>query len=86
MGGTALADMFMALLAWGLLRRVPPQTSPAFIGRLGALVLGQTLLVHLCVRMASGSHDWGTGWLWALLSVPLWGALAFRLGFSTTRR
>ena len=31
------------------------------------------------VRLATVPHPWGWGWCWTLLSVPLWGGLAWRL-------
>lgn len=79
LGGTPLANMGAALLALGLLQLWPPHRFWPFWGRLSALVLGHALLVHLCVRIAAGPHAWGMGWLWALLTVPLWGSLALWL-------
>jgi hypothetical protein len=86
LGGTPLADIFACLVAHMLLRHLPPQNLSSFWGRLAAFVAGHAILVHFCVRLASDTHAWGTGWLWALLSIPLWGTLVMRLGVSQTRR
>ena len=79
MGGTALGNMLVCLLAYGLLLRWPPHTTKPYWGRQAALVIVHTLLVHIAVRVASGPHSWGTGWLWSLLLVPVWATLALRL-------
>lgn len=79
LGGTALANMTMCLLAYGLLLRWPPHTPKPYWGRQAGLVIVHTLLVHIVVRLSSGPHAWGTGWLWSLLLIPLWATLALRL-------
>lgn len=86
LGGTPLADIFACLLAQSLFRRVSTQNPLPFWGRMAALVVCHTILVHFCVSWASGSHAWGTDWLWALLSIPLWGTLVMRLPMPQTRR
>jgi hypothetical protein len=86
LGGTALGNMAACALAYGLLRRWPPSSVKPFWGRMAALVIIQTILVHLAVRLAAGPHSWGTGWLWALLLVPFWATLALRLHPPTHRR
>lgn len=79
MGGTALADMVVALAARFLLSRAPGGRIGAFWARYAALAAGHALLAHFCVWLGNGGHVWGYGWLAALLSVPLWGTLAWRL-------
>ena len=79
MGGTALANMLVCLLAYGLLLRWPPHTAKPFWGRQAALVIIHSLLVHTVVRLTCGPHAWGTGWLWSLLLIPFWATLALRL-------
>jgi hypothetical protein len=79
MGGTALGNMLACFLAYGLLIRWPPHSLKPYWGRQAALVLLHALLVHLSVRLASGPHVWGTGWLWSLLLVPIWASVSLRL-------
>jgi hypothetical protein len=79
MGGTALADMLVALGARFLLARAPGGRVGAFWARYAALTAGHGLLAHFCVWLGNGGHIWGYGWLTALLSIPLWGTLAWRL-------
>lgn len=79
LGGTALANMLVCLLAFGLLLRWPPHTRNPYWGRQAALVLLHTLLVHSAVRLAAGPHLWGTGWLWSLILIPFWATVALRL-------
>ena len=82
LGGTAWADMTLALAAGGLAGRWPLEGLKGWLARLAGLVLAHTLLVHLAVRLASGPHTWGSGWFWALLSLPLWGWATWRLMYS----
>jgi hypothetical protein len=86
LGGTALGNMLACMAASWLLHQWPPHSRKYFLGRLAGLVLVQTLLVHLCVRLAGGPHPWGLGWVWALVLVPLWGDLALRLVEPAHRR
>lgn len=87
MGGTALANMAMTLVAHTMLIQWPPQHAKALWGRLAGLTLVHFLLVHLCVRLAAGPHAWGwSAGLWSLLTVPLWAGLAFRLHRPLHRR
>lgn len=79
MGGAALADMTMALTARLLLARAPGGRMLAFWGRYAVLAAVHGPLVHLCTWLGNGPHTWGYGWLTALLAVPLWGTLAWRL-------
>ncbi|WP_243302633.1 hypothetical protein [Geothrix oryzisoli] len=78
MGGTAWADMTLALVAGGLAGRWPLEGVKGWLARLAGLLVAHTLLVHLAVRLASGPHAWGSGWFWALLSLPLWGWAIWR--------
>lgn len=79
LGGTAWADMSVALLAAWMAGRWPLEGLKGWLGRLAGLLLLQVLLVHGAVRLAAGPHGWGSGWLWAALSLPLWGWAAWRL-------
>jgi hypothetical protein len=79
LGGTALANLTVTLLAAWALAQWPPSQRKAFWTRLFALASLHALLVHLAVRIACGPHSWGWGWLWTFLTVPLWGTVAFRL-------
>lgn len=82
LGGTAWADMTVALLAAWMHGRWPLETLKGWMARLGALLLLQTLLVHGAVRLAAGPHPWGAGWLWALVTLPVWAWSVWRLLFS----
>ena len=79
LGGTPLADMLTCLLAYWLLLQWPPHSRKPYWGRQAALVFLHFLLVNLAVRFAAGPHTWGYGWLWSLVTVPLWASLALRL-------
>lgn len=79
MGGTALANITLCVAAHWALRQWPPRDVKPFLGRLGILAVLHMLLVHGTVRFVAGPQPWGWGWLWTLLSLPLWGVLAFRL-------
>ncbi|HJU83541.1 MAG TPA: hypothetical protein VJ600_04975 [Holophagaceae bacterium] len=78
LGGTAWADMSLALLAAALLRGWPVKTWKEWWPRLLLLHLLQILAVQLAVRMASGTAPWANSWLWSLLTLPLWGWLLWR--------
>ena len=88
MGGTAWADMTVALLAGWMAGRWPIEHLRGWLVRLAALLLLQTVLAHGAVRLAAGPHPWGSGWAWALLTLPLWGWLLWRLlyGAAVARR
>lgn len=77
LGGTPLADMTLALLAWWLRAQWPPEGRTAFALRLGVLAVLHLLLVHLLVRLTAGAHAWGWSAAWTLVGVPLWAALAW---------
>ncbi|MBP1773535.1 MAG: hypothetical protein H6P99_2698 [Holophagaceae bacterium] len=79
LGGTAWADLTLTLLAGWMAARWPLESLKGWITRLAALTLLHTLLVHGAVRLAVGAHPWGYGWLWALVTVPLWGWASWRL-------
>jgi hypothetical protein len=86
MGGTALANMLVALLGYLLLLQWPPHSRNPFWGRMAAQAMVHYLLVNILVRFAAGPHVWGYGWLWAILSIPLWATLALRLQTPIHRR
>lgn len=77
-GGTAWADLSIALAAWWLLRAWPVDSMKAWLGRNAALAGLWILFTHLAVRLAAGPHLWGTTWIWILASLPLWGWLGWR--------
>jgi hypothetical protein len=79
LGGTAWADLTLTLLTGWMAGRWPLEGLKGWLLRLSALTLLHALLVHGAVRLAGGPHPWGHGWVWALLSVPLWGWLSWRL-------
>lgn len=79
LGGTAWADMTVALLAAWMAGRWPLEDLKGWLGRLAGLLLLHTLLVHGAVRLAAGPHPWGLGWLWAALGLPLWAWASWRL-------
>ena len=79
LGGTAWADMTLALFMGWTSGRWPLEGLKGWLGRLVALLFAHTLLVHWAVRLASGPHPWGFGWLWAGLTLPLWGWAVWRL-------
>ena len=79
LGGTPWADMTVALLVAWMAGRWPLENLRGWLARLGVLLLLHTLLMHGAVRLAAGPHPWGTGWAWALLSLPLWGWVLWRL-------
>jgi hypothetical protein len=79
LGGTAWADLTLTLLTGWMAVRWPLESLKGWLVRLASLSLLHTLLVHGAVRMAAGPHPWGYGWLWTLLSIPLWGWISWRL-------
>lgn len=79
LGGTAWADMTVALLAAWMAGRWPPEGLKGWMGRMAGLLVLQALLVHGAVRLAAGPHAWGFGWLWAAVSLPLWSWAVWRL-------
>lgn len=79
LGGTAWADMSVALLAGWMAGRWPLEGLKGWLARLAAFCLLQTLLVHGAVRLATVPHPWGWGWLLVLATLPLWGWLAWRM-------
>ncbi len=86
LGGTALGNLLATLLAVWTLAQWPPSQRKAFWTRLAVLALAHAVLVHLAVRLACGPHPWGFGGLWTLLTVPLWGTVAFKLHRPVHRR
>lgn len=79
LGGTALGNLLTALIAAWALAQWPPSERKAFWTRLALLAVIHAMMVHLAVRIACGPHSWGWGGLWTLLTVPLWGTVAFKL-------
>lgn len=77
-GGTALANMTVALMLSWSLEHWPPAQARSLWVRQAAFAAGHLLLTHLIVRMVAGPHAWGWAWLAVLATVPLWGTLAFR--------
>lgn len=78
LGGTAWADMTMALLARLLYREWPIDSLKGWMGRQILLALVWIPLMHLAVWIAAGPHLWGQGWTWVVLGLPLWGWLSWR--------
>jgi hypothetical protein len=78
LGGTAWADMSLALVAASLARNWPPKAWKEWWPRLLLLHILQILLVHIAVRIACGPAPWGRAWSWSLLTVPAWGWLLWR--------
>lgn len=79
LGGTAWANLSVALLAGWMAGRWPLEGLKGWLARLASLLVLHTLLVQGAVRLAAGPHAWGYGWFWAGLSLPLWGWAAWRL-------
>lgn len=77
-GGAALANMAVALILSWSLEHWPPAQARSLWLRLAAFAIGHALLTHFIVRLVAGPHAWGWGWLATLVTVPLWGTLAFR--------
>ena len=78
LGGTAWADLTLTLLAGWMAGRWPVEGLKGWLVRLASYTVLHALAVHGAVRLAAGPHPWGWGWFWTLLSVPLWGWLAWR--------
>lgn len=83
LGGTALADMVLALVVAWMAGRWPVEGLKGWMARLALLLLPHMLLVHGTVRLAAGPHAWDPGWLWALVSLPLWSWGLWRLLFTS---
>jgi hypothetical protein len=79
LGGTAFANMLMCLFAFNMLLRWPPHGLKVYWWRQVILVFVHTLLIHLSVRFASGPHIWGTGWIWSLALIPVWGTISVHI-------
>ncbi|MCE1229645.1 MAG: hypothetical protein LWX11_09210 [Firmicutes bacterium] len=86
LGGTAFANLNMALLAAWTLSLWPPLTRKVALTRFAVLALIHGLLIHAFVRVACGPHPWGWAWLWPILTAPLWGWIGFKLHRPTHRR
>ena len=86
LGGTPLANMILCLAAQWYIRNRPPESRAAYWGQLAILQVGLTLLTHALVRLAAGPHHWGWSWLWPLISIPLWGSVAFLFARRRDRR
>ena len=79
LGGTAWADLTLVMLASWMAGRWPLEDFKSWLTRLLALTLLHAALVHGAVRLAAGPHPYGWGWLWAVVTLPLWGWIAWRL-------
>ncbi|WP_005031883.1 hypothetical protein [Holophaga foetida] len=86
MGGTALANMTLCALTQWHFKNRPPDHKTSYWGQLAAFSLGHFVLTHLLVRLTAGPHAWGMGWLWVLLTIPVWGTLSLRLHLPVRRR
>ena len=86
LGGTALANILALLIAAWALSQWPPSQRRAFWTRLAALAMFHAVLIHFSVRVACGPHPWGWGGFWTLVTVPLWGSVAFKLHRPIHRR
>ena len=82
LGGTPWADMSVALLVAWAAGRWPLESLRGWMIRLAGFALLQTVLVHGAVRLAAGPHPWGSGWAWALATLPAWALLLWRLLFA----
>jgi hypothetical protein len=78
-GGTAWADLTLVLLASWMAGRWPLENLKDWFTRLLGLTVLHLFLVHGAVRLAVGPHPYGWGWLWALVTIPAWGWIAWRL-------
>lgn len=78
LGGTAWANITLTIVAAFLVKRWPVDRLWIRWGQLAILAALHVLAVHAAVRLASGPHGWGTGWIWGLASIPLWGTLVHR--------
>lgn len=79
LGGTAWADMTLTLLAGWMAGRWPLEGLKGWLLRLGALSVVHALAIHGAVRLAAGPHPWGWDGLLAVLTVPVWGWISWRL-------
>lgn len=79
LGGTAWADLNLALLAGWMAGRWPLEGLKGWLGRLLFLTSLHLLAIHGAVRLAAGPHPWGWGWLGVLATLPVWGWVAWRL-------
>ena len=86
MGGTALGNMIVCMIAYWLLVQWPPHSRKPYWGRMAALVVVHFLVVNLATRFAAGPHTWGLAWLPSLAAVPLWATLALNLHLPLHRR
>jgi hypothetical protein len=78
LGGTAWANITLTMASAVLLKRWPAERLWIRWVQLAILAVLHGLAVHAAVRMASGIHPWGSGWIWGLITVPLWGTLVHR--------
>lgn len=81
LGGTALANMIVCLLAAWTLVQWPPRSSKPYWARMGAFAVLHILLIRGLVLFAAGAYTWGSGPIWTLLLVPLWASVAFKFYF-----
>lgn len=79
MGGTALGNMVCAVALWYMLTVSPPEKPFVYYLQLVLAVMLHTIIVHFFVTIASGPHPWGHGWQWAIVLLPLWGPMAWKL-------
>lgn len=79
MGGTALANMIVCLLAAWTLTQWPPSSPKPYWVRMGAFTVVHILLVRGMVLLAAGAYVWGSGPIWTLVLVPLWASVSFKL-------
>ena len=86
MGGTALGNMICALFLWYSLSISPPEKQFSYYLQLVLAILLNAALVYFFVYVASGPHTMGYGWQWSLVSLPLWGPLAWRFYSPIHRR
>ena len=77
-GGAAWVDLTLTLTVLFFNRFWPPDRRLIWWARLAGFTLLHALLLHLAMALASSAHTWGRGWLWALLTSPLWAMLAWR--------
>jgi hypothetical protein len=79
LGGTAWANLSIALAGVFLARRWPAEGLGVWMARLGGLHVFQILLTHVMVQIACGPHLWGRTWITSLLTLPLWGWISWKL-------
>jgi len=78
MGGTALGNMLCAVLLWYSLSLSPPGKAFVYYFQLAVAVVLHSAAAYFFVNIASGPHDFGYGWQWSLVLLPVWGPLAWR--------